>query len=51
MEETFALTYCMKGITWGDIQVMHSRERERLVERLHRQLKREVDAMKKAGKK
>jgi hypothetical protein len=49
-EEMFALTYNMKGITWSDLQEMPSREREFLVERLHRQLKAEVEAMKRAGK-
>ena len=49
-EEVFALTYCMEGMTYGDVMAMPSRERIWYLRRLHRQLKKEADEMKKAAK-
>lgn len=49
-EEIFALTYCMEGMTYGDILGMPTVERVWYLNRLHKQLKKEHDEMKKAGK-
>jgi hypothetical protein len=47
LDEVFMLTYCMKGITYGDLdQHISSVDREELLDRLETQLKREVEAIK-----
>jgi len=45
-EQVFALTYCMEGMTYGDVMDMPSVDREWYLNRLHTQMKREADAMK-----
>jgi len=50
-EEIFALTYVMKGMTYGDLLEMDSSERWWYLKRLHKQLKKETQEMKQAGKK
>lgn len=45
-EEAFALMYCMKGMTYGDIERMPSVDREWYLARLYRQLKKEADDVK-----
>lgn len=46
-EEIFALTYCMKGVTWSCIEKMPSEERVWLLKRLHAQVQKESDDMEK----
>jgi hypothetical protein len=48
-EEVFALTYCMEGMTYGDVERMMTVDREWYLKRLHKQLKKEADAMKRGG--
>jgi hypothetical protein len=50
-EEAFSLMYCVKGMTYGDIENMLTIDREWYIRRLHKQLKHEDDAMKKATRK
>jgi hypothetical protein len=45
-EEAFALTYCMKSMTYGDIVSMSSTDREWYLARLYRQLKKEAADLK-----
>lgn len=45
-EEIFALTYKIPGMTYADIMSMDGEEVDWYVDRLHRQLKAEVKAMK-----
>lgn len=45
MQEEFALTYCMKGMTWSDVQNMLTRERVWHLKRLRDQLKKENEAL------
>ena len=49
-EEVFALTYCMKGMTYSDIERMLSADRMWYLERLYKQLKSEADEVKKTSK-
>lgn len=51
LEEVFALTYCMKGMTYGDVERMLSSDRIWYLNRLHEQLKSEADEVKKTTKK
>ena len=46
-EEIFALTYCMKGITYDNIESMSSIDRNWYLNRLYKQLKKEADEMEK----
>ena len=49
LDEVFMLTYCMKGITYGDLELhISSTDREELLNKLEKQLQREVDAIKNA---
>lgn len=50
-EEMFALTYCMEGMVYGHVEKMLTKDRVWYLRRLYRQLKRENDEMKRAGKK
>lgn len=47
-EEVFALTYCMKGMTYGDVEGMLAQDRVWYLKRLNEQLKAESDEVKKA---
>lgn len=49
-EQVFALTYCMPGMTFGDIHGMNSSDREWYIERLHKQKKDEAEEIKRASK-
>lgn len=49
-EEVFALTYCMEGMTYGDVERMLSVDREWYIKRLHQQLKKESEQMKRSMK-
>jgi len=47
LEEEFALTYCMEGMTWTCIQSMLSKQRIWHIKRLKTQLERENKKTKK----
>jgi len=49
-EEVFALTYCMEGMTYGDVERMLSVDREWYLRRLHKQLKKEAEQMKRGSR-
>jgi len=49
-QEVFALTYCMKGMTYGDVEGMLSVDRVWYLERLNEQLKAEADEIKRPVK-
>jgi hypothetical protein len=49
-EEEFALTYCMKGMTWTCLQNMLGVEREWHLARLYKQLKKEQEESKQAAR-
>jgi hypothetical protein len=46
LEEVFALTYCVPGMTVADIEKMTVRDREWYYKRLQDQKKSELDALK-----
>jgi hypothetical protein len=48
LEQVFALTYCVPGITWDACMEMHTDERQWLLKRLHKQQKAEAEAIGKA---
>ena len=48
-QEVFALTYCMKGMTYGDVEGMLSVDRVWYLNRLNEQLKQEADGIKKGS--
>ncbi len=51
LEEVFALTYSIKGITWEACLDMRVPERQWMLRRLHKQQKAENAAVRKAGRK
>jgi hypothetical protein len=51
MEQAFALTYSMKGITWSDLKVMTRRQRMWLIRRLKKQKDDELAELKKSKRK
>ena len=46
MEEVFALTYCVPGMTVADIERMPTRDRQWHYKRLQEQKKEELNALK-----
>lgn len=46
----FSLTYCMNGITYGDIMEMVPEERDWYIRRLDKQIKRENEEIKKGAR-
>jgi hypothetical protein len=46
----FILTYCMKGMTCGDVENMLSVDRKWYLERLYKQLKKESEEIKRTSK-
>jgi len=47
MEEQFYLVYCSKGLTLMDVESMSRKERKWWVERLDKQIRRELEEFKK----